>query len=174
MKLLVVVDMQNDFVTGALGTPEAQAIVESVKAKIQEYRNAGDDIVFTKDTHYGNYLSTHEGKLLPVFHCLINTDGWDLVDGIYSEYKEYEVEKHTFGYLDWYYFLSEHYYGATSEIEIVGLCTDICVISNALILRATYPNIPIYVDAKCCAGTTPAKHEAALSVMESCQIIVER
>lgn len=174
MKLLVVVDMQKDFIDGVLGTPEAKKIVEPVKAKIREYRENGDEIVFTKDTHYGDYLSTHEGKLLPVPHCLINTDGWKLVDGIYSGRKECVVEKDTFGYLDWYDFLSEHYYSAPSEIEIVGLCTDICVISNALILRAEYPEADIVVDAKCCAGTTPEKHEAALSIMESCQIIVRR
>lgn len=174
MKLLVVVDMQNDFVTGALGTPEAEGIVEAVKAKIKEYRDAGDDIVFTKDTHYNDYLSTREGRLLPIPHCIIYSDGWNLVDGIYPEYKEYEVEKDTFGYLDWYDFLLERYYTHPSEIEIVGLCTDICVVSNALILRETYPEADITVDSRCCAGTTPAKHEAALSVMESCQIKVIR
>lgn len=174
MRLLIVVDMQNDFVTGALGTPEARGIVELVKAKIQEYRNAGDEIIFTMDTHSTNYLSTHEGQLLPVPHCIINTDGWNLVSGIECGRKEYYVIKHTFGFDEWPDFIEIHYWSCPDEIEIIGLCTDICVVSNALILRANYPKADIIVDARCCAGTTPQKHEAALQVMESCQIEVKR
>lgn len=173
MKLLVVVDMQKDFVYGALGTPEAKAIVKSVEEKIQKYRDNGDYIIWTADTHDKDYLDTYEGKMLPIPHCIMGTEGSKFV--IKKRSKEPVANKKTFGIHNWrnvlLRLLSAYIF---DEIEIVGLCTDICVISNALILRATYPNTPIYVDAKCCAGTTPEKHEAALSIMESCQIIVRR
>ena len=165
MKTLIVVDMQNDFIDGALGTKEAHAIVPHVKKKIEEYINRGDDIIFTRDTHSANYLTTNEGKNLPVAHCINGTYGWLIADEVnYPEYRH--INKKTFGYTLW------DYEGDFEEIELVGLCTDICVVSNALILKAMYPEVNITVDASCCAGVTPEKHKAALEVMKSCQINV--
>lgn len=164
MKTLIVVDMQNDFITGSLGTKEAQAIVPNVKRKIQEYSNRGDRIIFTQDTHYSNYLDTQEGKMLPVEHCIYETEGWKIVDGLEVS-NCIHVNKTSFGWSGWY----ELNY---KEIELIGVCTDICVISNALILKAQFPEIKITVDARCCAGVTPELHEAALKVMRSCQINV--
>ena len=164
-KTLIVIDMQNDFISGSLGTKEAQAIVPNVKKKIEEYKARGDEIIFTRDTHQSDYLETNEGKLLPIKHCINGTYGWIIADEVnYPEYKH--INKRTFGYTFWNY--EEEF----EEIEIVGLCTDICVISNALILKAQFPKINITVDASCCAGVTPEKHRAALEVMKSCQINV--
>ena len=165
MKTLIVIDMQNDFISGSLGTKEAQAIVPNVKKKIEEYKSRGNEIIFTRDTHQSDYLETNEGKLLPIKHCINGTYGWIIADEVnYPEYKH--INKRTFGYTFWNY--EEEF----EEIEIVGLCTDICVISNALILKAQFPGIAITVDANCCAGTTPERHRAALEVMKSCQINV--
>lgn len=164
MKILIVIDMQNDFVTGSLGTKEAQAIVPNVKKKIQEYVNRGDQIIFTRDTHYSNYLETQEGKMLPVEHCIYDTEGWEIVDELEVMNCIY-VNKTSFGWDGW---LKLNY----EEIELIGVCTDICVISNALILKAQFPEVKITVDASCCAGVTPGLHEAALKVMKSCQINV--
>lgn len=166
MKTLIVVDMQNDFITGPLGTPEAVAIVPKVKAKIEEYRKRGDKIVFTQDTHFDDYLTTMEGEKLPVPHCIDNTYGWQIVDGLYIE-GESVVEKYQFGYPAWDDLLIWH-----DEMELIGVCTDICVISNALIMKAMTRTREITVDASCCAGTTPENHKAALQVMKSCQINV--
>lgn len=163
-KVLIVVDMQNDFIDGALGTPEAQSIVPNVKKKIEEYRSRGDEIIFTRDTHEKNYLETNEGKHLPVEHCILNTQGWQIADGLEVENCGY-VDKPTFGWRYWGNYIFE-------EIEIVGLCTDICVVSNALILKATFPEANITVDASCCAGVTPESHKAALTTMQMCQINV--
>lgn len=174
MKVLVVVDMQNDFITGSLGTKEAQAIVPNVKKKIDEYRKAGHSIIFTRDTHYGNYLESNEGKHLPVEHCLYGTDGWHIGSGLPTS-GDTIIDKLTFGYLGWanrFIYLCPN--GGIESIEIVGLCTDICVVSNALILKAMFPEIDISVDATCCAGVTPETHEAALKTMEMCQITVKR
>ena len=166
MKVLIVVDMQNDFIDGSLGTPEAVAIVDNVKKKIESYANKEDSlVVFTRDTHYKNYLSTHEGKLLPVEHCIYDTHGWEIADGLEIPNSSY-VNKETFGWLAWDRFTN------ADQIEIVGLCTDICVVSNALILRAKYPEADITVDASCCAGVTPETHEAALTTMKMCHINV--
>ena len=175
-KLLIVVDMQNDFIDGALGTKEAVAIVPNVKEKIFEYINNDDYIFFTRDTHYDNYLETQEGKKLPIKHCIKDTTGWqirkELVD-LYTSNKAHFiskvsfVEKTSFGYYGWALNFEKINFDC---IEIVGLCTDICVISNALILKAIYPEIPIIVDANCCAGTTPENHKAALTTMKICQI----
>ena len=170
MKTLIVVDMQNEFITGPLGTPEAVAIVPKVKKKIEEYRERGDRIIFTRDTHFKNYLDTVEGKHLPVEHCIVGSDGWKIVDGLVS-YEDTRVDKHSFGYLGWGY-VAHHIIDMCDIIEIVGICSDICVISNALILKSDYPYIEIYVDASCCAGTTPENHKAALQVMKCCQINV--
>ncbi len=174
MKTLIVVDYQNDFVTGVLGTPEAAAILTNVKAKIGEYLRRGDEVIFTRDTHAANYLNTTEGRHLPVPHCIIGTNGWNVVESVDNADCEH-INKDTFGYPDWelrcdnngYYFKRN-----LDEIEIIGVCTDICVVSNALLLKAFYPDIPITVDASCCAGTTPEAHRAALTVMKSCQINV--
>lgn len=172
MKILIVVDMQNDFVSMALGSPEAQAIVPFAVEKINKSRTAGDVIIFTRDTHYRNYMETLEGKKLPVPHCIVATKGWEIIPEIEVQTDEEIVPKDTFGYDDWIGIIDSIVVDTNEidEIKLCGLCTDICVISNALILRALYPNIPITVDAKCCAGTTPEKHNAALEVMKSCQI----
>ena len=171
MKTLIVIDMQKDFIDGALGTKEAVEIVPKVKQKIAEYVNRGDEIIFTRDTHSENYLNTHEGKNLPVPHCIKGTEGWEIPSGIDIPECRH-IDKTTFGYDCWEFepFDGEYKVGDIDEIEIIGLCTDICVVSNALILRATYPEFEITVDASCCAGTTPEMHEAALDVMRSCQI----
>ena len=167
-RLLIVVDMQNDFITGSLGTPEAQAIVPNVKAKIEEYKANGDEIIFTRDTHSADYLESQEGKRLPVKHCIKGTWGWIVADEVnYPEY--YCINKHSFGYDHWDSWISEK---EIYQIELVGLCTDICVVSNALILKAMHPEVFMVVDASCCAGTTPQRHVAALETMKSCQIAV--
>lgn len=170
MKTLIVVDMQNDFITGPLGTPEARAIVPKVKEKIEEYRANGDRIIFTRDTHFMNYMDTLEGKHLPVEHCICGTDGWQIADGLAS-YDDERIDKYSFGHIEWSRDVN-HIIDVCDDIEIIGICTDICVVSNALILKAEYPYIEITVDASCCAGTTPENHRAALQVMRSCQINV--
>jgi len=172
-KILVVVDMQKDFVDGALGTKEAQAIVDKVVKKIEDFDGS---IYVTYDTHFEDYLETDEGKNLPVVHCVRDTDGWKLNEKVQAalDKKSYtEVEKITFGSIDLPFVLAEENEMDDAEIEVIGLCTDICVVSNALILKANYPDINISVDSSCCAGVTPEKHEAALETMRSCQIIVK-
>ena len=164
MKTLIVVDMQNDFIDGSLGTKEAQAIVQSVRKKIREYKDRGDEIIFTRDTHQSDYLETPEGRKLPVVHCIEGTKGWQIADGLEVEGCIY-IDKPTFGWMHW----NERTF---QEIEMVGLCTDICVVSNALILKATFPSVEITVDASCCAGGTPQTHQAALETMKMCQILV--
>lgn len=166
MKMLIVIDCQNDFIDGALGTKEAQAIVPNVKKKIEEYKARGDKVIFTRDTHNENYLDTREGKHLPVKHCIRNTHGWQITGELDTSGCEI-IDKNTFGYTQWYMYGIGHY---IEEIEIVGLCTDICVISNAMILKATFPEIKITVDASCCAGVTPESHKRALDAMKMCQI----
>jgi len=173
-KILVVVDMQKDFVDGALGTKEAQAIVDKVVKKIEDFDGS---IYVTYDTHFEDYLETDEGKNLPVVHCVRDTDGWKLnekVQEVLDKKGPYtEIEKITFGSIDLPFVLAEENEMDDAEIELIGLCTDICVVSNALILKANYPDINISVDSACCAGVTPEKHEAALETMRSCQIIVK-
>lgn len=164
MKTLIVIDMQNDFITDALGTKEAVAILPNVKAKINEYIQNGDRIIFTRDTHTEDYMNTTEGKYLPVPHCIKGTRGWEIADGLYVEGCEI-IDKPTFGWTGW-----QNY--EFDEIELCGLCTDICVVSNALILKAMFPDAAISVDAKCSAGVTPESHEAALVTMKMCQINV--
>lgn len=171
-KYLIVVDMQKDFVDGALGTKEAEAIVKSAADKIRSF---GGKIIFTRDTHQPEYLSTQEGRLLPVVHCVENTDGWQII----SELKEFAsdaeiINKPTFGSTALASKLKSVYESEGIEsIELIGLCTDICVVSNALLLKAVMPEVPISVDSSCCAGVTPARHEAALETMRSCQITVK-
>lgn len=173
MKTLIVIDYQNDFVTGVLGTPEAASILTNVKAKIDEYLRNGDEVIFTRDTHTNDYLDTSEGKQLPIPHCIIGTDGWNVVESVDNTDCEH-INKHSFGYADWELVCHDggYYDRNFDEIEIIGVCTDICVVSNALLLKAFYPDVPITVDASCCAGVTPETHRAALTVMKSCQINV--
>ncbi|MGN0395923.1 MAG: cysteine hydrolase family protein [Coprococcus sp.] len=163
-KTLIVIDMQNDFINGSLGTKEAEEIVKNVKRKIEKYRAAGDEIIFTRDTHKSDYLETNEGKHLPVVHCIEGTYGWQIADGLEVPGAVY-INKTSFGYTDWNKFDLE-------EVELVGLCTDICVVSNALIIKASFPEIKVSVDAECCAGVTPESHKAALATMKMCQIEV--
>jgi len=169
MNILVVVDMQNDFIDGALGTPEAQAIVENVRRKIEQYRQEGGQVVFTRDTHTAEYMDTREGKNLPVPHCIKGTPGWEISSVLNTAGSEI-VDKPTFGSLT----LAEmlHTKKNVASVELVGLCTDICVISNAMILKARLPETDIIVDSSCCAGVTPESHRNALEAMKMCQITV--
>lgn len=166
-KLLIVVDVQNDFVTGSLDTAEAKAIVSNIVKKVEQYRKRDNVIIFTKDTHYDDYLDTLEGKNLPIKHCIKDTEGWEIVPelGAKCSVMEKIYIKDTFGYkwntLPWI---------DCYDIEIIGLCTDICVITNALVLKTHFPKVQITVDASCCAGSAPERHKAALEVMKSCQI----
>lgn len=168
--VLVVVDMQNDFIDGALGTKEAQAIVANVSKRIEKFNGL---VLYTKDTHDTDYLQTQEGKKLPVEHCIVDTKGWELHPEIekWIERDDVVFEKPTFGSVE----LAEEL-GLMAEnlnidsVTLVGLCTDICVISNAMMLRAFLPETPIRVDAACCAGVTPESHARALESMKSCQI----
>ena len=167
MKVLCVIDMQNDFIDGALGTPEAVAIVDNVRNKIDLYRENGDMVIFTRDTHYENYMETSEGKNLPVPHCIKDSDGWQISDEL-EVGESTVIDKPTFGSIA----LSEYIAGLddVEEIEFVGLCTDICVISNVLLLKAKLHETPISVDSACCAGVTPESHNNALNAMKMCQI----
>ena len=166
-KVLVVVDMQNDFVNGSLGSEDARGILPKVKEKISEYQKNGDIVIFTRDTHGENYLQSQEGKYLPVPHCIYGTNGWKIVDGLDVEECQY-IDKPNFGWPHW----EKMGFDDKDGIELIGVCTDICVVSNALILKAMYPEVPITVDAGCCAGVTPENHKAALLTMKSCQIDV--
>lgn len=170
MKLLIVIDMQNDFIDGALGTKEAVAIVPAVAQKIAQWRKTGNQVVFTRDTHQQNYLETQEGKKLPVVHCVENTEGWKISGKLETSGSKI-FDKPSFGSIE----LAD--YAASipglSEIEIIGLCTDICVISNAIILKAKMPEVEIICDSSCCAGVTPESHQNALNAMKMCQISVK-
>lgn len=172
-KYLIVVDMQKDFVNGALGTNEAARIVPAVLQKVENFEG---EILFTKDTHFENYLSTREGKQLPVEHCIKGTDGWMLIEELEqycASHSSVVYEKNTFGCKKLAEdMLAKHERESIDSIELIGLCTDICVVSNALLLKAFLPDVEIAVDAGCCAGVTPAAHQAALQTMESCQILV--
>ncbi|MCC8151589.1 MAG: cysteine hydrolase [Lachnospiraceae bacterium] len=170
MKLLVVVDMQKDFVDGALGTAEAVSIVPKVRDKILKCRAEGWTVVFTRDTHTEGYLETQEGKNLPVIHCVKGTPGWEIVSELPVEDSRI-FDKVTFGSME----LAQYAAGLSTleEVQLIGLCTDICVISNALLLKAALPEVPISVDAGCCAGVTPESHKNALAAMEACQIRIE-
>ncbi|MCQ4866017.1 cysteine hydrolase family protein [Pseudoflavonifractor phocaeensis] len=169
MKLLIVIDMQNDFIDGALGTAEAVKIVPAVADKLAARRSEGWKVLFTRDTHGADYLDTQEGRRLSVPHCIWGTEGWQITSSL--EVGEAAlVDKPTFGSLD----LAEAAanLGEPEEIELVGLCTDICVISNAMILKARFPEARVLVDAACCAGVTPESHENALKAMGVCQVDV--
>jgi nicotinamidase-related amidase len=172
-KILIVVDMQKDFVDGALGTPEAVAIVDNVVEKIKSHDG---DIIVTYDTHFDNYMQTQEGKNLPVPHCIKGTDGWQFDSKVQSalENREYKtIEKLTFGSTELPEYIKQNYNVNDIEIELIGLCTDICVVSNALLLKANFLETKISVDAKCCAGVTVDSHNAALTTMKMCQIDVK-
>ena len=168
MNILIVVDMQNDFIDGALGTREAVKIVPAVRKKIEDAREKGRTVIFTRDTHKGNYLSTQEGANLPVPHCIENTPGWQISGALPVE-DSIVIDKPTFGSKALGEYLSEL---SPEHIELIGLCTDICVISNALLIKAFLPEVPVTVDAACCAGVTPERHKTALSAMTCCQIEV--
>ena len=169
IKYLIVVDMQKDFIDGALGTPEAQKILPAVISKVENFRGP---VMFTRDTHSEDYLQTQEGKNLPVPHCIYGTDGWQLNPVIREALGDcILVEKPTFGSIRLPELIREKIGdGKGATIELIGLCTDICVVSNALLLKAAFPEATIQVSSGCCAGVTPEKHKAALETMASCQI----
>ena len=181
MKVLVIVDMQNDFISGSLGTKEAVAIVDQV---VQKIRNASDALVlFTLDTHQEDYLDTPEGQKLPVIHCLEGSDGWQIHQDVFNAWNEKKdrivvpelvnnsFNKPVFGSVALVDFLKSQAETIT-EIELIGVCTDICVISNAIMIKNTLPHIKISVDSSCCAGVTPESHKEALNTMKMCQIDV--
>ena len=169
-KYLIVVDMQNDFIDGSLGTPEAQAIVPAAAARIRRAIAEGYTVIATKDTHGENYLETAEGRKLPVKHCIKGTHGWQIADAIADALGDsITVEKPTFGCVLLPGMIEP---AERLTIELIGLCTDICVVSNALLVKAFFPEARICVDSACCAGVTPEKHDAALVTMASCQIDV--
>ena len=168
--LLLVVDMQNDFIDGALGTKEAVAILPAVVRRVREFEG---DVVYTRDTHFENYMETQEGKNLPVPHCIKGTKGWELqaeLAKLCEERGSVVLDKLTFGAKELPAYLEEHYKEGLEYVELVGLCTDICVISNAMLLKAFFPELPVRVTASCCAGVTPQSHENALEAMKMCQI----
>lgn len=174
MKVLIVVDMQNDFTTGILGNPETVSVVGKVSDYIKNFRANEPDgkIIATLDTHDENYMNTQEGKYLPVPHCIRGTDGWKIVPEIDCILGDcIKFEKITFGAVDLPFAVGRD--KNIQEIQIIGVCTDICVISNAMILKSAFPEVPVKVIADCCAGVTPESHRTALKAMKSCQIIVE-
>ena len=171
-EILVVVDMQNDFVTGPLGTPEARTILPKVAEKVKNFPGR---VLFTRDTHEENYLESREGKALPVPHCIRGSRGWEICPELEALRKEEPVDKPTFGSTGLGEVLraADQYGEKIGKITLVGVCTDICVISNALLLRAFLPEAEIAVDAACCAGVTPESHQTALRAMKACQITIE-
>ena len=167
MKILVVVDMQNDFIDGALGTPEAAKIVPYVKEVIQ---NFDGKVLFTRDTHFSNYMDTQEGKNLPVPHCILGTPGWEIRPELEALRTTEATDKLTFGSSQLPEILKKE--ENIESITFIGLCTDICVISNVMITKAFFPEVPLIVDAKACAGVTPESHKNALAAMKMCQITI--
>lgn len=172
MKVLAVIDMQNDFITGSLGTPEAQQIVPVAAGKI---KNFDGRVLATRDTHEENYLETEEGKNLPVVHCVKGTEGWQLCQEIAGLVEEQPIDKPSFGSLALAQELKAYHINEEpiESITLIGLCTDICIISNALLLKAFLPEVPVIVDASCCAGVTPKTHRQALEAMKLCHIEIE-
>ncbi len=171
MKILIVVDMQNDFIDGALGTKEALEIVPKVAERIRRFEGR---VIATRDTHEENYLDTQEGKKLPVKHCIRGTDGWEIRPEIQELIRELPMDKLTFGCLDLGNALQKYdeWQEKIESVTLIGLCTDICVISNAMIVKAALPEATVIVDASCCAGVTPESHKQALEAMKICQIEV--
>lgn len=179
-KILVVVDMQNDFIDGALGTKEAEDIVKSVIVKIQEYISRNDTIYFTMDTHNESYLESQEGIKLPIKHCIKGTSGWKLQEDIKSLLESFRnkneivFEKNGFGSIELAETIKNNFQdNENTEIELVGLCTDICVITNAILLKTYMSNSKIIVDESCCAGVTAKSHKEALNTMNMCQIDIK-
>lgn len=168
-KILIVIDMQNDFITGSLKNPEAEKIIPEIREKIAQYVQNGDVVAYTRDTHFDNYLSTQEGKKLPVKHCIKNTEGWQIENSLKTE-NMLVFDKPTFGSVTLAQFVKSKNF---TEIEICGVCTDICVISNAMLIKAMLPEAKITVNADLCAGTTEENHKNALCAMKMCQIEVE-
>ena len=169
--ILIVVDMQNDFIDGALGTPEAQAIVPAVLEKIESFNGS---IIFTRDSHHEDYMQTQEGSRLPVPHCIKDSFGWQIREGLLGHGEIAVLDKPTFGSVELGKLLLElNEKEAISSICLIGLCTDICVISNAMLAKSFLPEVPVSVDAACCAGVTPQTHLNALEAMKMCQIIVK-
>ena len=170
-KLLVVVDMQNDFIDGALGTKEAVAIVPNVKAKIEGFEGS---VLFTRDTHFEDYMDTQEGHNLPVPHCIKGTEGWEIRSELEALRTTEAIDKLTFGSSELPEVIAKlNKENPIESITFVGLCTDICVISNVMVTKAFFPEIPVIVDAACCAGVTPESHKNALEAMKVCQVKVE-
>ena len=174
MKVLVVIDMQKDFTTGALGNPQTAAVVGNVAAYIEKFRKEEKDgkIIATLDTHGENYMETQEGKNLPVPHCIRGTEGWTLEDAVDKALGQdcIKLEKVTFGAVDLPFAVGRD--ADIEEFQLIGVCTDICVISNAMILKAAFPEVPIKIIADCCAGVTPESHDNALAAMKVCQMII--
>ena len=164
-KLLIVVDMQNDFLTGALSNPQGVVVLPVVKAEIERFHRAGMDVVFTRDTHGSDYLTTQEGKNLPVAHCIKDTWGWEIADGLYAG--ERVFDKPVFGSVELASFVQKEGY---EEVTLVGVCTDICVISNAFLIKAFCPECKVKIKADACAGVTKESHETALEASSACQI----
>lgn len=170
-KILVVVDMQKDFIDGALGSAHAAAVLPAVKQKAASFSGR---VIFTRDTHEKDYLTTQEGRLLPVEHCIRDTDGWQIDPELFGCCEGTVIDKPAFGSVELGRLLSDiNAKEGIESITLVGLCTDICVISNAMLIKAFLPEIPVIVDAKCCAGVTAQSHETALAAMRGCQITVE-
>ncbi len=167
MKYLIVVDMQNDFIDGALGSEEAVKIVPYVKQLVE---NFDGEVLFTRDTHYENYMDTQEGKNLPVPHCIANTNGWQIHPELDALRKNAAINKNTFGSKELVEFFKDK--KDIQSITFVGLCTDICVISNVMLIKAFFPEIPLIVDAKGCAGVTVESHKTALNAMKAIQVLI--
>ena len=168
MKYLIVVDMQNDFITGSLGSKNAEEIVDRVVEKVANFDGI---VIFTRDTHLSDYLTTQEGKNLPVEHCIKGSTGWDICDKL-KPFAKNVVDKVTFGSVELPSVLAS-YNDEVESIELCGLCTDICVISNAMTIKSFLPEAEIIVDASCCAGVTPESHYTALQAMKVCQIRID-
>lgn len=173
-KYLIVVDMQKDFIDGSLGTPEAVAIVDSVNQLVLQWKGP---VIFTRDTHEENYLETQEGRNLPLVHCVRGTNGWQLESGLQAQCDALGCkifDKPTFGSVELaVYLTAENAANPIEEIVFVGICTDICVISNAILVKASLPEVPVSVVAACCAGVSPESHERALEAMKMCQITIK-
>jgi len=168
MKYLIVVDMQVDFINGSLGSALAMAIVPNVVEKVKNYNGK---VIFTRDTHFKEYLQTQEGRNLPVEHCIKDTKGWEICEEL-KPYVEKVIDKITFGSIDLPEIIKD-YGEEIEEIELCGLCTDICVISNAMLLKTSFPEVKISVDASCCAGVTIESHNNALNAMKAVQIEIK-
>ena len=169
-KAIIVIDMQNDFVYGELGTNEAREMLPRLVTKLEKVvKEKSADLIFTQDTHKEDYLSTQEGKNLPVVHCIKKTDGWEIVNDLqkFIPYAKAVIEKKTFGSTRLPSLIKPY-----EEVEFVGVCTDICIVSNALLVKSFYPELIVSVDAACCAGVTPESHAKALDTMKACQCVI--